>query len=318
MTIDHLLDVHRSESSTDVPLASDPELLIKEARRASRRRRLRLAAVPIITLAVIAGLVVFTNSSSRNPNGPAIDHAATSAKKVGGYAIGSPIPNSSLSNLQMLSPTVGVGVAPVYPDLQPSSRRYLVSTVDGGRKWRVTGIFPKNFYPQATAFTTPKMGYVMSYSNGALFTTNAGETWSTVTTSKGPLSISVRGNVVWIDANSCQSAMNGPCYMHLDTYRLGSLVPTSITSVPSNQPQMDQIGPTSGYVIGGSGTAGGTYGRIFFTRNSGTSWRSIPNPCEKGTILGGTVSSPSALFVYCIFGSAKYGPASSTQLQTPA
>ncbi|HEY1825541.1 MAG TPA: hypothetical protein VGG21_06230 [Acidimicrobiales bacterium] len=264
----------------------------------------------IISLAVIVALVVAVSSISRKPVGLAIDHATASTKKIGGYSVGAPIPGTTLSYLQMLSATIGVGISPVYPDLQSEpSRRYLVRTIDGGRSWRVAGVFPKDFYPRATAFKTPEAGYVMSLSQGSLFTTNGGKTWSRVTTSKDPLSISIRGNVVWIDANSCQTAMNGPCSMHLDTYQFGRLAPTSISSIPSNQPHMSQVGPTSGYVIGGSGQTGGTYGKIFVTQNSGKSWRSVPNPCEKGSILGGSAPSLTELFIYCQNAPDKYGSA---------
>ena len=211
------------------------------------------------------------------------------------YSIGSPILGLKLSRLQMLSSRVGVGVAPIVTYSGGLIRGYLVRTNDAGATWRVSGVFPSGIYPWTTAFVSPEVGYVID-STGALFTGNAGRTWSRVTTSGGPLSISVKGRVVWIPVEYCKhSAMQDPCSTHLDTYYVGALMPTSVVSVPQDQPFFSQVGSTAGYVFG----SGGFSGKVYATTDSGRSWRSIANPCESGQITGGSAVSSTRLLLFC-------------------
>lgn len=198
----------------------------------------------------------------------------------------------------MLTSKIGVGVAPITSYSGALVSAYLVRTEDAGATWQVTGIFPKGFYPWTTAFVTTEEGYVIN-GTGVLFTKDAGRTWAKVNTSGGPLSISVKGDVVWIPVENCGiNAMQGPCSTHLDSYSVGNFAPSFVSSLPTDQPVLAQVGSSVGYSIG----SGGISGSIYLTSNSGSTWRSIANPCHGHQISGASVASRSALFIYCELG----------------
>ena len=183
-------------------------------RSALTRRRFGLWGVvsTLVLVAVPAVLLVGTTHRSfgRSAGAPATQ---TDPRRLA-YSIGSPILGMKLSRLQMLTARIGVGVAPIVTYSGQLIRGYLVRTNDAGASWRVTGVFPNGIYPWRTAFVSPEVGYVID-STGALFTNNAGRTWSKVNTSGGPLSISVESRVVWIPVEYCKhSAMQGPCSTH--------------------------------------------------------------------------------------------------------
>jgi hypothetical protein len=215
------------------------------------------------------------------------------------YSIGSSIRALKLTRLQMLTSKIGVGVAPITTFSGRLVRAYLVRTNDGGETWRVTGVFPNGFYPWTTGFTTPDAGYVINGS-GVLFTSNAGQTWAYVKATGGPLSISVKGRVIWIPVEDCvTNAMQGPCSTHLDSYGAGDLTPSSVTSLRTDQPVLAHVGPTSGYAFGSSGVSGD----VFITSNSGVTWRSVTSPCQGHPVTEGSVASLTRLSIICEVGS---------------
>lgn len=265
-------------------------------RSASVRRRFGLWVV-VSTLVLVAAVTVLLVDTTLRPFERSALATKTDSRRLA-YSIGSPILGPKLSRLQMLTAQVGVGVAPITTYSGRLIRGYLVRTNDAGASWRITGVFPNGIYPWTTAFISPEVGYVID-STGALFTDDAGRTWSKVLTSGGPLSISVKGRVVWIPVEYCKhSAMQGPCSTHLDTYQVGALAPKSVASVPQEQPFFSQVGPVAGYAFG----SGGISGKVYVTTNSGRTWRSMANPCESGQITGGSAVSSTRLFLYCGLG----------------
>lgn len=263
------------------------------ARPSSRRRRTRpfaLAASLVVATALALGAVATARADGSSTTG------AGSTSSRPGFALGAAMPARRISRLEMLSETVGVGVAPIVTFAGRLLRGYLVRTDDGGATWRVTGIFPTGVYPWTTAFVTPRVGYAID-STGALFTADAGRTWAPVATTGSPLSISVRGRVVWIFVNRCRhvATTDGPCATQLDAYDVGALRPTSVANVPGDQPFADQVGPTSGYAAG-SAVAGG---RVYATTDDGRTWRSMASPCSRGEVSGVLAVSLARLFLYC-------------------
>jgi photosystem II stability/assembly factor-like uncharacterized protein len=263
--------------------------------RVARFRHGRLFVIAFIALACL-----FAASSLTFDARSGASNGATSTHRGNPYSVGSAILALKLTRMQMLNARVGVGVAPIVTLGGGLVRAYLVRTNDAGESWTVVGVFPKGFYPWTTAFATPQEGYVID-SGGALFTNNAGRTWAKVATSYSPLSISIKADEVWIPVeNYCPTTTaQNPCGTYLDSFKFGSLVPTSVTHVPSDQPQFFQVAPTVGYAIGSDKFAGSVY----FTSNAGTTWRDIKTPCEHQRISGGSVASSSQLLVYCERGS---------------
>ena len=203
-----------------------------------------------------------------------------------------------LTRMQMLTSQIGVGVAPIVTFSGGLVRAYLVRTDDGGSSWIVTGVLPKGFYPWTTAFSSPREGYVIN-SGETLFTDNAGRTWSVVKTSSGPLSISIKGDVVWIPVEGCPNgAMNGHCYTSIDSFEMGHLAPTSVSKVPTDQPDFAQVARTNGYAI----DSGGTDVNVYFTTNSGVTWRTVATPCAHHKPSEGSIASSTHLYTYCALG----------------
>jgi hypothetical protein len=199
----------------------------------------------------------------------------------------------------MLTATNGVGVAPIVTYDGRLVRAYLVRTNDAGSTWTVSGALPKGFYPWTTAFTNSREGYVTG-SSGAIFTDNGGRTWSVVALKYSPLSISVNRGSVWVAAEKyCPSAAKAPkCGTYLESFRMGSLVPSSTSWVPSDQPVVTQVGAATGYAIGSDQFAGSVY----YTSDSGASWRVVDTPCDRHQISGDSVMSSSELLTYCELG----------------
>jgi photosystem II stability/assembly factor-like uncharacterized protein len=284
----------------------DTQVLFPEARQIERRRRLRLTSFVVLTLAIAIVVVMsFSGSPTKSIPPTRSSSAPSTVLPHGPYSIGSPIAALKLSRLQMLNSKDGVGVVPITTLSGVLVSSFLVRTSDAGATWRVTGIIPKGSYPWSTAFVSPKVGYLLT-SGTTLFTNNAGRTWSKVTVSGSPLSISINGNVAWIEVENCpaQGPDVGVC-THLDAYSLGSLKPSSIEPVPSDQAQITQLTSTSGYAISNASIKS----TIAFTSNAGESWRAVPNPCARFPITDSSVASLAKLFVYCQLGtSSNPGP----------
>lgn len=281
-------------------VSNSPDLLIKEARRASRRRRLLRSAFAfgclLVLSIVVSTIALYPRSGPRSPT----DESSHGYP----YAPGSPILALKLSRLEMLSATNGVGVAPIVTYSGRLVRAYLVHTNDAGATWKVSGAMPKGFYPWTTAFANSREGYVTGTS-GALFTDNGGRTWSVVAMKYSPLAISINHGYVWVAAEDyCPSMIPSntkvpKCGTYLESFRLGNLTPISTSWVPSDQPVLTQVGAYSGYAVGGDNFAG----RVYYTGNSGASWRivNIPHDCHQ--ISGDSVMSSTDLLTYCELGS---------------
>ena len=257
-----------------------------------QRPRLTSALLATVALVLCASSFSIVDQSGASTTTTIVKHAHP-------YKIGSSILALKLTRMEMLTSRVGVGVAPIVTYSGGLVRAYLVRTDDAGKTWTVTGIFPRGTYPWTTAFASPQEGYVVD-SSGVLFTNNAGRTWTKVLTSYSPLTISLKGRIVWITVeNYCSTASTKhPCGTYLDSYKLGGLVPLRVSRLPSIQPSVSQVAPTQGYA-GGSGNVAGT---IYYTSNSGASWRSIATPCGRHHVSEGSVVLLSRLAIYCELG----------------
>jgi photosystem II stability/assembly factor-like uncharacterized protein len=241
-----------------------------------------------IGLLVVSLVLTFDTASGSPPTTTVSGHGYP-------YKDGAPILALKLTRMEMLSSSVGVGVAPIVTYSGGLVRAYLVRTNDAGENWTVTGDFPKGFYPWTTAFVSPREGYVINGAN-TLFTDDAGRTWSKVSTSSSPLAITVDGGIVWIPVESCSGgAVNGPCGTRLDTFRIGQLKPIEVSSVPTDQPLIAQVGPVAGYAIG----VNNTDGKVYYTTDSGVTWSTVKSPCDNHQVTGGSVTSATRLFTYC-------------------
>jgi photosystem II stability/assembly factor-like uncharacterized protein len=89
--------------------------------------------------------------------------------------------------------------------------------------------------------------------------------------------------------------MTGPCGTHLDVYHVSQLEPMKVSSLPTDQPLVAQVGPASGYAIGDENADG----PVYYTSDSGATWSKVTPPCTSHQVTGGSVTSAKYLFTYC-------------------
>ena len=261
-------------------------------------------AVVALGLGVLFALPLSAPSGATAHPAPQLGSVSrTSLAETSKYAIGSSIAAKKLSRLEMISATVGVGVAPITTYSGRLIRALFVRTSDAAANWTVSNAFPRGVgYPWFTAFETPSEGYAVG-SGGTVFTDNGGATWESVTVTGAPDGLAIAGNIVWIDAQKGRRCATSQCVSVLNAYRMGSLMPSSVTKLPNEGATLTEVGPGVGFAIG----SGNFSGDIFFTTDSGAAWRSVANPCQSAGISGSAVSSSTAIFIFCVPGN----PASS-------
>ena len=249
-----------------------------------------VSAVLMLSLTMVQSTSVMASLSQENP-----------------YAIGAPILALKLTRMQMLTSTVGVGVAPITTLGGALVRAYLVRTSDAGATWTVSGDLPNGVYPWTTAFSTVRDGYVIS-AGATLFTNDGGRTWSRVAIAGGAIAVTIHNAVVWFEMERCpKGAKNATCHTYLDATHVGDLVANTTYEVPTDQPVITQDSATSGFSIGDDGAMT----RVFATNDAGATWRVVSSPCTSHTTPDGSVAAPTMLLSYCTTKSAQ-GAATTT------
>ena len=168
----------RQEESAEAPGSS--ELLIKEARRKARLRRLRLGSVLGVVVLLVLALFTATGGfdstpATRNGKSPGTN-AGTGHKSS--HTAAAVIPLSAFypnETLEFATPTEGWMI-------DQSSDRIMV-THDGGRTWSTSYKEPSSLLSEGgfnsnLDFVNIDDGWALVNSKGLVATTNAGRTWS--------------------------------------------------------------------------------------------------------------------------------------------
>jgi photosystem II stability/assembly factor-like uncharacterized protein len=305
------------------------ELLIKEARRKARRRRLSIAIA--VTLAV-ALLFSFITTVLRSPGPPS---TATGRAKEHRLAATTSLPQRSrIWTLDMLNSASGFAVAGV-----SSSKRdeQLIKTTNAGHRWAVVGTLPYSFvagqFKPLLDFVTPTIGYTQTFRVGTTWvpnniyvTTDAGKSWSKLrfsgdvpsdvdavaNASTSPDFRLSKGVVSLISLHCAPGVVSGACPATLSEYHWGATTPFSSHRVAylgagsTGTPATAYLlaAPTSATALVAEGaTSGGPYS-LALTTNAGASWSLVSNPCRKypgtpGMSISGNTLTPSRWILNC-------------------
>lgn len=286
-------------------LAKETMDLIPEARLRKRRRRLRTGVILVIVSAVVTFASIDVGGL-RSHTLPRSGAGAGSRKgSVSPLLEGTVINASSVTAIQMLSPTRGVAVSTFWSKrFSKVEHSYLTTTNDGGVSWRVGGLLPAgtsspNFsWSPMIAFFTAHVGYVAtSFPRTFYLTTNGGRTWSNVAVSGTPTALWASNGQLLVVTERCSNYSTTPFCgaTYLSSVHPGSIAAWSALRIPSVLPKTNSRGPTiSAYpatVIAwhqSIGVAVENYlssqhgAHLLATANSGTTWRPLINPCPQG------------------------------------
>ncbi len=258
----------------------------------------------VLGIAAAVGLVASLEAVASPPTNRHVVLVSVRAKVV---------PARDVANLEMFTARHGVAVASEAPRDRPRAV-YLLSTVDGGILWSVTGALParlagavlatrSGFDLVATelAFENPEIGYLAvrppERSEVVLYTADGGARWRTVATPGSATGISLDEGRLWAVSDVCPggNTASSDCRSELLTYRFGRLRPTSVKPMPVETPDvvpeshlLRRIGPTAA-VFTSDGTAGYPHD-LMMTTDAGRSWEPVTDPCRDKTRM-----SPSGL-----------------------
>jgi photosystem II stability/assembly factor-like uncharacterized protein len=301
------------------------ELLIKEARRKARRRRLSIATSVTLAFILLFGLI------STVLRGPGTRTTPTGRAKNHQIAVTTSLPRSSqIWTLDMLNGASGFAVAGV------SSAKHherLIKTGNAGHSWSVISTLPYSFvageFKPLLNFVTPTVGYTQAFSTDAhsiFVTTDGGMRWSKLRISgQVPTEIDaaadastspdfrVSNGVVSLVSLGCTVATsNGACPATLSEYRWGATSPFSSHRVrylgPGSKSSSASTyllaAPTEKSALVAEGaTPGGPYSLVL-TSNAGVTWSRVSNPCKTypgapGMSISGATLTPSKWMLNC-------------------
>ena len=294
-------------------------ILIPEARRRSRLRRLTIAAVVMVVVA--AGVAVAAQSAPRTPSVVKLARA-TKLPPLIPVSIGESLSSSTVIGLSMLTPQSGYGVASTQWDNWSGRPRnsFITFTRNAGTSWQVVAPLPTALWGPLVTFISPSVGYVAGYqqAHSLLVTTDGGHRWRAVHVAGEPLTLTSSGSTVWVTSQVCVPADNGTssmCPTTLSVFRPGATIPTNAAMIPTDEAVLGSLkkidGAMAPTVIStqllaqyGSMTGLASQGEdapevLVQTSNGGHTWRTIATPCwGKGQILARVVT-PSTWYLFC-------------------
>jgi photosystem II stability/assembly factor-like uncharacterized protein len=220
-------------------------------------------------------------------------------------ATNAPLAPKTVVTLDMFTPMSGVAVAHVPTGLQPGGRLYLVRTIDGGRRWRVSGSLPSwvtgsQTFQGAMGFISPATGYVSDFnSNHTVLTHDGGHTWLRVRVPGLITGLTLVGHSLWVTTERCSTS---PCHTDLLTLGVGRLAPATVEPIPASgssprlaadETLLSRPAPAEGlFTEAGEG--------LLETVDEGRTWSPVDDPCQGRLGVAGLVDpTPERWILYC-------------------
>lgn len=322
----------RNDLSYEV--SNSAELLIKEARRASRKRRLRRCLILMVLVFLVVGATVYrveggTSSSPRIGTGPPKRSPPVMVLPLSAH--------SRIWTLDMLNVSSGYAVAGASSKIR---HEHLIATTNMGKSWHVVGVLPYSFYAGQLKpilhFVTQSIGYTQAFqvgeqwlSNNIYVTTNGGTSWSDLSISgQVPSMINteayastspdfrISNGVVSLLSLHCSASVDlrtdGACPATLSEYRWGAKQPFSTHGV-SNLGTIAGGRQRSAYLITAPSATTALVAEVSYSANAtnfaltndaGKSWTAIANPCRhfpgvEGILISGVSLAPSQSILNC-------------------
>jgi hypothetical protein len=310
--------------------ADSAELLIREAHRASLRRRLRNGLILLAALLVVVGAIVYQVERGGTP-APRI---GTDAHQESPPVMTMTLPrNSRVWTLDMMNDSSGYAVAGASSNTRDEQ---LIKTTNGGSSWTTVASLPYSFVAGQLKpllhFVTPSIGYSQAFQVGAKWspdniyvTTNGGKSWSELKIS-GQVPSNMNADayastspdyrfsqgVVSLVSLQCPTRNTFPCPTTLSEYRWGASQPFSVHAVANVG-----VGPGetlfSDYLIAAPSAEVALVAEVnqktqildfALTNNAGASWAAVANPCKHfpgavAMIISGMTLSPSRWILNC-------------------
>ena len=294
----------------------DPaELLIEEARRRSRRRHWRVAALATIGVVVGATLLVAASGTPR-VGGPATTSAQPAPRRTPVLAAGTMMHADSVVALKMFTATSGVAINTTWSTPQHATASYLTETNDAGTTWKIRGQLPAAIGSPLMAFLSPTTGYVAESfrARTLLMTSNAGATWSSVALVGVPTSMSSVNGSLWVTSDRCAKGtlpQSPSCPTFLNIYPRGGVVPDVVRPIPARDPALKSIlqattsvealmlartGLNSALVVEGLDGPNS----ILSTSDAGRTWTMLAAPCRGMFVNAAVAITASRWFMTCV------------------
>jgi hypothetical protein len=294
-------------------------VLIPEARRHSRSRRLTIAAVVVVAAAM--GVAVAAQTARRTPTVANITRAPKLPPLIP-VSIGESLPSSTVMGLSMLTPQSGYSVASTQWDNWSGRPRnsFVTFTHNAGTSWEVVAPLPTTLWGPLVTFISPTVGYVAGYqqSHSLFVTIDGGHRWRAVSVAGRPLTLTSSGSTVWVTSQVCLASDNVNttlCPTTLSVFQSGATIPSNAATIPTDKTVLGSLkmfdGAMRPKVIStqllaqyGSMTGLASQGTdapevLVQTSNGGQTWLTIATPCwGKGQILARVVT-PSTWYLFC-------------------
>lgn len=222
---------------------------------------------------------------------------------------------TQIDTVDMLSSTLGFGVAS--PSNKGRGWFYLVKTTNLGNSWTIQHVLPLPSYvgmygtgvDPEIHFVNSRVGYT-SIQNGPLYVTvNGGASWSEMSAPGIWPTYVIAGGVVFVVSDVCTGSVPvyGPleCPSQLTQFRLGSTTPLRTVPIPALGRAGEWRAATAmasmsrqSLVVSEGGREGGK-SSLLITRDSGSSWNLLDDPCEGLTVDQLLSSDPHRWLLYC-------------------
>ena len=250
-------------------------------------------------------------------------HASTSATIVAGAQLTNVTLGlgTGIQSIDMLSPMLGYAIAANTPS--NSKDPVLVQTTDGGRSWTVrSALFPGPFTQTygglitTLDFVNPRVGYVVGNlpnPGTVLMTVDAGLKWKRIVPPGKMAIVMIAHSTVVVVSTVCAPHQRDSnlCPNELTLFRVAATTSERSLVIPKlgrfawhNAAPLAVLSPTTFVVTEGSSGGGGEAAvqSLLMTRDAGSTWHRIGDPCGSLGTEQLLVRSPGHWLLSCFLG----------------
>jgi hypothetical protein len=274
---------------------------------------------------ILSGALIVSGLVGLSLRAPTADASSPS------IAAGTVVTNTTLGGftqvdqVDMLSPTLGYALATHYVG-KDFYRYYLIRTTDLARTWTVQSQIPgiDERFPIFTDFDSfasdPQIdfinrdiGYVTGPGGLIYVTDDGGLRWRSIATVDSSTSYGISGSTVSVVSTTCvrvHHSSNQKCRSDLTQYPAGSATPSRTSSIPGPTPPgalvaLLAVAPAT-QIINEDNDTQSTPTSLFVTRDDGSVWTRLQNPCHGLLIEQLTVANDGSWVLSCFLDEGSY------------
>ena len=283
-----------------------------------QRRAVALFLTGVLTVSVLVGLSLRTPTALAAATSPSIAAGTELTNTtLGGF--------SQVDQVDMLSPTLGYALATHYVG-RDYYRYYLIRTTNLARTWTVQSQIPgiDQRFPIFTDFDSfdsdPQIdfvnrdiGYVTGPGGLIYVTDDGGLRWKSIATVGSSTSYGINGSTVSVVSTTCvrvHHSSNPKCKSVLTQYPVGSATPSRTSSIPgATRPgplvALLAVAPAT-QIVNVDNDTQSTPTSLFVTRDDGSVWTRLPNPCHGLLIEQLVVANDGSWVLSCFLDEGSY------------